>query len=118
MVVQLDDLTAFVAVARRLSFSRAAMNLGMSTSAISKTITKLEKRLDLQLLSRTTRSVLLTEAGAALLNKIGPHLDAVALSISEFRKHRRHQTRVGLTVSSAALAEWIGLLLWPLKGAT
>jgi DNA-binding transcriptional LysR family regulator len=83
MVVQLDDLTAFVAVARRLSFSRAAMNLGMSTSAISKTITKLEKRLDLQLLSRTTRSVLLTEAGAALLNKIGPHLDAVALSISE-----------------------------------
>jgi DNA-binding transcriptional LysR family regulator len=67
-------LRAFAAVAEHLSFSRAAAELGVSSSALSQTIRGLEERLGARLLNRTTRSVSLTEAGAALLSEIGPAL--------------------------------------------
>jgi DNA-binding transcriptional LysR family regulator len=69
-----DDLRALIAVARERSFTKAAAQLGVSQSALSYTIRTLEARLGLRLLTRTTRSVSLTEAGERLLGSIGPRL--------------------------------------------
>ena len=68
----LADLSAFLAVARERSFTRAAAKLGVSQSALSQTIRGLEARLGLRLLSRTTRSVAPTEAGERLIRTVGP----------------------------------------------
>src|SRR6266446_6743409 len=73
----IDDLAAFLAVARARSFTRAAAQLGVSTSALSHTIRGLEERLGLRLLTRTTRSVSPTEAGERLLRTIGPRFDEI-----------------------------------------
>ena len=70
----INDLLAFLAVARERSFTRAAAKLGVSQSALSHTIRGLEERLGLRLLTRTTRSVSPTEAGERLLRTIGPQL--------------------------------------------
>ena len=72
-----NDLTAFIAVAREQSFTKAAAQLGVSQSALSYTIRTLEARLGLRLLTRTTRSVSLTEAGERLLHSIGPRFDEI-----------------------------------------
>ena len=73
----LDDLVAFVAVAREKSFTRAAHQLGVSQSALSHTLRELEERLGVRLLTRTTRSVSPTEAGERLLNTVGPRLEEI-----------------------------------------
>lgn len=73
----LDDLNAFLAVAKERSFTRAAAKLGVSQSALSHTIRGLESRLGLRLLTRTTRSVSPTETGERLLRSIGPRLDEI-----------------------------------------
>jgi DNA-binding transcriptional LysR family regulator len=73
----LNDLSAFVAVARAQSFTRAAAQLGVSPSALSHTMRGLEERLGMRLLSRTTRSVAPTEAGERLLQSIAPHLEEI-----------------------------------------
>jgi DNA-binding transcriptional LysR family regulator len=73
----LNDLAAFVAVARERSFTRAAAKLGVSTSALSHTMRGLEERLGLRLLTRTTRSVSATEAGERLLRTVGSRLDEI-----------------------------------------
>ncbi len=75
------DLVAFLAVARERSFTRAAAQLGVSPSALSHTIRKLEERLGVRLLTRTSRSVSTTEAGERLLERIGPHYDRVGLEL-------------------------------------
>ncbi len=72
------DLVAFLAVARERSFTRAAAKLGVSPSALSHTIRKLEERLGVRLLTRTSRSVSTTEPGEHLLERVGPHFDQVA----------------------------------------
>ncbi len=72
-----DDLIAFLIVAREQSFTRAAAQLSISQPALSKTIRTLEHRLGVRLLTRTTRSVSTTEAGERLLQTIGPHLDGI-----------------------------------------
>lgn len=74
----MSDLVAFLAVARDRSFTRAAAKLGVSPSALSHTIRKLEERLGVRLLTRTSRSVSTTEPGERLLERVGPHFDAVA----------------------------------------
>lgn len=71
------DLVAFLAVARERSFTRAAAKLGVSASALSHTIRKLEERLGVRLLTRTSRSVSTTEPGERLLARVGPHFDQV-----------------------------------------
>ena len=84
----LNDLLAFRAVARERSFTRAAAQLGVSTSALSHAMRGLEERLDIRLLTRTTRSVVPTEAGDRLLAVIAPHfdeLDAELAALSELR---------------------------------
>lgn len=72
-----SDLLAFLAVARERSFTKAAAKLGVSQSALSHTIRGLEARLDLRLLTRTTRSVSPTEAGERLLLTVGPHFEEI-----------------------------------------
>ena len=67
-----NDLTAFIAVARERSFTKAAAKLQVSQSALSYTIRTLEERLGLRLLTRTTRSVSMTDAGERLLRSITP----------------------------------------------
>jgi len=83
-----DDLIAFLAVAREQSFTRAAAALGVSQPALSQTVRTLEQRLGVRLLTRTTHSVSTTEAGERLLNSIGPHFDGIRdglAALSELR---------------------------------
>jgi DNA-binding transcriptional LysR family regulator len=94
---QLNDLLAFVAVAREHSFTRAAAHLGLSQSALSHTIRTLEERLGLRLLTRTTRSVSTTEAGERLLQRLGPRLDEIETelaSLSELREKAAGNIRI------------------------
>lgn len=73
----LNDLLAFVTVARERSFTRAAVKLGVSQSALSHTIRGLEERMKMRLLVRTTRNVSTTEAGERLFQSIGPRFDEI-----------------------------------------
>ena len=73
----LDGMEAFLRVAERQSFRQAAVDLGVSPSAISQSIRTLEKKIGVALFTRTTRSVGLTEAGARLLAKAQPAFDAM-----------------------------------------
>ncbi|MDX8532778.1 LysR family transcriptional regulator [Mesorhizobium sp. VK25A] len=73
----INDLLAFMAVARERSFTRAAAQLGVSQSALSHTIRRVETALGLRLLARTTRSVALTEAGERLVNGLGHHFEDI-----------------------------------------
>lgn len=75
------DLIAFLAVANERSFTRAAAQVGVSPSALSHTIRRLEERLGVRLLTRTTRSVSPTEAGERLLRTIGPHFDQIRVEL-------------------------------------
>jgi DNA-binding transcriptional LysR family regulator len=77
MSANLNDLRAFLAVARERNFTRAAAQLGVSQSALSQTLRGLEARLGVRLLTRTTRSVATTDAGERLLSTIGPALDDI-----------------------------------------
>jgi DNA-binding transcriptional LysR family regulator len=73
----LNDLVAFVNVAREGSFTKAAALLGVTQSALSQAVSGLEKRLNIRLLTRTTRSISVTPAGEHLLATIGLHLDEI-----------------------------------------
>jgi DNA-binding transcriptional LysR family regulator len=77
-----NDYLGFIAVARERSFTKAAAKLGVSQSALSYTVRTLEARLGIRLLTRTTRSVSLTEAGDRLLRSIGPRFDEIESEIS------------------------------------
>jgi DNA-binding transcriptional LysR family regulator len=85
---QLSDLAAFVAVARHLSFRRAAETLNVSPSALSHALRQFEGRLKLRLLNRTTRSVALTDAGHHLLDRIGPALSEIEGAIDSLNQFR------------------------------
>jgi DNA-binding transcriptional LysR family regulator len=84
----LGELSAFAMVAGERSFTRAAARLGISQSALSHSIRGLEKRLGLQLLARTTRSVSPTAAGTALLQDLTPALERIERAVAETRKQR------------------------------
>ena len=77
----LNDIVAFLAVAREKNFTKAAAQLGVSQSALSHTIRALETRLGLRLLTRTTRSVSPTHAGERLLSAVGPHIKDIQLEL-------------------------------------
>ena len=76
-----NDLIAFLAVARERSFTRAAAQLGVSPSALSHTVRGLEERLGLRLLTRSTRSVAPTEAGERLIQSVGPQFDEIEAAL-------------------------------------
>ena len=106
----LNDLLAFVAVATDKSFTLAAGRLGTSQSSLSRTIRKLEERLGVRLLTRTTRSVSPTEAGERLLQKIGPRLDEIEIELDALTALRdRPAGTVRITCSEHA-AETV---IWP-----
>src|SRR4029078_5137588 len=84
----LDDLLAFLAVGRERSFTKAAAKLAMSQSSLSHTIRELEARLGVRLLTRTTRSVAPTEAGAPLLQTMGPRFEEIDAEVSAVRELR------------------------------
>ncbi len=81
----LDDLSAFLIVAREGSFTKAAAKLGVSQSALSYTIKELEARLKLRLLTRTTRSVSPTAAGERLLRNVLPNMPPTRFSCRSLR---------------------------------
>ncbi len=100
----LDDLLAFVAVARERSFTNAAAKLGVSQSALSHTIRELEERVGVRLLTRTTRSVSATEAGERLLQTAGPRfdeIDAELAAIKELREKPAGTIRITATEYAA-----------------
>ena len=79
---ELNDLAAFAVVAEEASFTRAAAKLGMSQSALSHAMKGLEERLEVRLLSRTTRSVSTTEAGEILLRFLRPALQDINIGLT------------------------------------
>jgi DNA-binding transcriptional LysR family regulator len=107
---ELGDLTAFLAVAEERSFTRAAARLGTSQSSLSQTVRRLETRLGLRLLARTTRSVAATEAGDQLIETLRPafdEIDAKLTALSELREKPAGTIRI-TTSQHAAEA-----ILWP-----
>jgi len=78
---KVNDLQAFLAVARDQSFTKAAARLGVTPSALSHTIRALEERLGVRLLARTTRNVAPTEAGDRLMRSIAPLFDQIAAEV-------------------------------------
>jgi len=78
---KVDDLQAFLAVARDQSFTKAAARLGITPSALSHTMRALEERLGVRLLARTTRNVAPTEAGERLMRSIAPLFDQIAAEV-------------------------------------
>ena len=99
----LGELAAFAVIAEERSFTRAAARLGISQSALSHSMRGLEKRLGLQLLARTTRSVSPTAAGTALLQDLTPALERIERSLAEARKRRESPTgRIRLIIPRTA----------------
>lgn len=78
---KIDDLQAFLAVARDQSFTKAAVKLGVTPSALSHRMKSLEQRLGLRLLARTTRNVAPTEAGERLIQSLTPLFDQIAMEV-------------------------------------
>jgi DNA-binding transcriptional LysR family regulator len=106
----LNDILAFLAVARDRSFTRAAAKLGVSQSALSHTIRELEARLGLRLLARTTRSVAPTEAGERLLRALGPRFDEIEAELAELSELRDKPAGTIRITSGEHAAQAI---LWP-----
>ena len=97
---RISDVQAFLAVARERSFSRAATKLGLSPSSLSHTVRSLEESLGVRLLTRTTRSVSPTEAGARLIESVGPRLaevEAELTAVSEFAVKPQGTVRITTT---------------------
>lgn len=105
-----NDLLAFIAVAREGSFTKAAARFGISQSALSHTIRQLEARLGIRLLTRTTRAVAPTEAGERLLERIGPHFDQIEVEIDALNELREKPAG---TVRIVAPDYAISHVLWP-----
>ena len=81
-------MSAFVAVAERASFAKAARHLGVSRSTLSETIRALEEKLGVRLLNRTTRSVAPTEIGERLLGKLRPALESFEQAVESINVFR------------------------------
>lgn len=97
------SLAAFAVVAEERSFTRAAARLGVSPSALSHTIRRLEERLRIQLLARSTRSVSMTQAGEGLLASVGPALEQITHAVEDLgRLLRRPSGQVRITTSRTA----------------
>ena len=100
---EMSDLMAFLAVAEERSFTRAAARLGTSQSAISAVVRRLEERLDVRLLTRTTRSVSPTEAGQQLVDTLRPAFDGIEARLASLDDMRsRPSGTIRLTSGRAA----------------
>lgn len=105
-----DHIIAFLAVAKDKSFTKAAAKLGVSQSTLSHTIRGFEERLGVRLLTRTTRSVALTEAGKRLFTSVNPHFEEIENeldALSEFRDKPAGTIRITSTEYA------VETILWP-----
>jgi DNA-binding transcriptional LysR family regulator len=107
---ELGDLAAFLAVAEERSFTRAAAKLGTSQSALSHTVRRLETRLGLRLLTRTTRSVAPTEAGDRLIGTLRPAFDEIDTRLAALTVLRDRPAGTIRINTSEHAAETV---LWP-----
>ena len=108
----LNALNAYLEVARRRSFAAAARELGVSPSALSQSVRKLEARLGVSLLTRTSRSVALTDAGQRLLEHAGPAVEQALESLKTVSVQPGEVTgRVRLSVPTAAVPLVLARLL-------
>ena len=106
----LGDLLALAVVAEARSFTRAAARLGTSQSALSHTIRRLEARLGLRLLTRTTRNVSPTEAGQRLLEALRPAFDQIETELASLNELRdKPAGTIRITTSEHAASS----ILWP-----
>ncbi|MDX3925555.1 MAG: LysR family transcriptional regulator [Shinella sp.] len=106
MKVDLGDLNAFVAVARAKGFREGARASGLSASGLSEAVRRLEAQLGVRLLNRTTRSVMPTEAGSGLLERLGPALSEVEAAldvVNGYRDRPAGTLRLNVPVSAARL---------------
>jgi DNA-binding transcriptional LysR family regulator len=106
---ELGDLAAFLAVAEANSFTRAAAKLGTSQSALSHTVRRLESRLGLRLLTRTTRSVAPTEAGERLIETLRPALDDIddrLAALTALREKPAGTIRINTSEHAAQTVLW------------
>src|ERR687892_258271 len=106
----LDDLVAFLAVARERSFTKAAARLGVSQSALSHTVRGLEARLGLRLLARTTRSVSPTEGGERLLHRVGRRFEEIEAELGALSELREKPAG---TIRINAIDYVADTILWP-----
>jgi DNA-binding transcriptional LysR family regulator len=106
----LNELTAFLAVAREESFTKAAAKLGVSQSALSHTVRALEERLGVRLLTRTTRSVSPTEAGERLVRSVGPRLGEIEAELAALSALREKPAG---TIRITAGEHAADAVLWP-----
>lgn len=105
-----NDLLSFMVVARERSFTRAAAQLGVSQSALSHAMRNLETRLEVRLLTRTTRSVAPTEAGEQLFMRLSPYLLEIEQELTALRDTRdRPAGNIRLTAGEHAMSA----VLWP-----
>ena len=105
-----NDLLSFMVVARERSFTRAAAQLGVSQSALSHAMRNLEARLEVRLLTRTTRSVAPTEAGEQLFMRLSPHLLEIEQELTALRDTRdRPAGNIRLNAGEHAMST----VLWP-----
>ena len=105
-----SDLIAFVMVARHGSFTRAAAQLGVSQSALSHTIRGIETRMGIRLLTRTTRSVAVTEAGERLLAIVAPRFDEIEAEVAALGELRDKPSG---TVRINAAEHAANNVIWP-----
>jgi DNA-binding transcriptional LysR family regulator len=106
MKVELDDLSAFMAVARARGFREGARASGASASGLSEAVSRLEAQLGVRLLNRTTRSVAPTEVGERLLERLGPALGEIEAAldvINGFRDKPAGTLRLNVPVSAIRL---------------
>jgi DNA-binding transcriptional LysR family regulator len=106
----LNDLQALVTVARQGSFTKAAAQLGLSQSALSHTVSGLEARLGMRLLTRTTRRIALTDAGQRLFDTVAPRFDDIAFEVADLSSLR---DKPAGTVRISAAEHAASTVLWP-----
>ncbi|TFZ51676.1 LysR family transcriptional regulator [Serratia proteamaculans] len=110
MKENLNDLVTFITVSQERSFTRAAAKAGTSQSAVSQTISNLERRMQLKLLNRTTRSLTLTEAGERLLGLVGPAIEEISAGLNQLADLREKPSG---TVRISADEYAVQQVLWP-----
>ncbi|MGZ3422157.1 MAG: LysR family transcriptional regulator [Polyangiales bacterium] len=108
-MIELDDFRTFVAVAREGSFVAASRRTGVPTSTVSRAIARMEERLGVQLLHRTSRRVALSSEGERLLARVGPLIDGLSTVIAEARDQSASVVgRLRVTAPVVSGAGWIG----------
>lgn len=105
---ELGDLMAFLHVAELRSFTRAAAQLGTSQSALSSVVRRLEERLGVRLLTRTTRSVTPTEAGERLASTLRPAFNDIETQLSDLDEYRQHPSgRIRISLGKASAQSFV-----------